>query len=39
MKELAKIRSDVVGSLLRPPHLKQARLDFDAGKIAAGEMR
>lgn len=39
MKELAKIRSDVVGSLLRPPHLKQARLDFDAGKIAAEQMR
>ncbi len=39
MKELAKIRTDVVGSLLRPAHLKQARLDFDAGKIAAEEMR
>ena len=39
MKELAKIRTDVVGSLLRPAHLKQARLDFDAGKITAEEMR
>jgi len=39
MTELAKIRSDVVGSLLRPAHLKQARLDFDAGKITAEEMR
>ena len=25
MKELAKIRNDVVGSLLRPAELKQAR--------------
>jgi 5-methyltetrahydropteroyltriglutamate--homocysteine methyltransferase len=39
VKELAKIRSDVVGSLLRPAHLKQARSDFDAGKITAEEMR
>src|SRR3989338_1048566 len=39
MKELANIRTDVVGSLLRPAHLKQARLDFDAGKITAEEMR
>ncbi|MBI2986739.1 MAG: methionine synthase [Deltaproteobacteria bacterium] len=39
MKELAKIRDDVVGSLLRPAHLKQARLDFDEGKISVDEMR
>ena len=34
MKDLAKIRSDVVGSLLRPAHLKEARLAFDKGKIS-----
>ena len=39
MKELAKIRSDVVGSLLRPAHLKEARVAFDEGKISADEMR
>ena len=32
-KELAKIRTDVVGSLLRPASLKQAYADCDAGKI------
>ena len=39
MKDLAKIRSDVVGSLLRPAHLKEARLAFDEGKISPDEMR
>ena len=39
MKDLAKIRSDVIGSLLRPAYLKQARVDFDDGKISADEMR
>ncbi|MEK6602275.1 MAG: methionine synthase [Candidatus Binatota bacterium] len=39
MKDLAKIRSDVVGSLLRPAHLKEARVAFDEGKISADEMR
>ena len=39
MKDLAKIRNDVVGSLLRPAYLKQARLEFDAGKMTADKMR
>ena len=30
---LAKIRTDVVGSLLRPDAVKQARVAFDEGKI------
>ena len=33
--ELAKIRTDVVGSLLRPAVVKDARIAFDDGKIAA----
>jgi 5-methyltetrahydropteroyltriglutamate--homocysteine methyltransferase len=36
---LAKIRTDVVGSLLRPPHLKEARTRFDDGAITADELR
>jgi len=39
MKQLAQIRTDVVGSLLRPSHLKQAYADHDAGKITAEELR
>ncbi|HYJ15520.1 MAG TPA: methionine synthase [Candidatus Limnocylindria bacterium] len=39
MKRLAQIRTDVVGSLLRPSHLKQAYADQDAGKITAEELR
>ena len=39
MKELAKIRNDVVGSLLRPAHLKEARRRYDAGQISQGELR
>jgi len=39
MKRLAQIRTDVVGSLLRPSHLKQAYADHDAGKITAEELR
>jgi 5-methyltetrahydropteroyltriglutamate--homocysteine methyltransferase len=39
MKELAKIRNDVIGSLLRPPALKQARVNYDDGKIALAELR
>lgn len=39
MKALAKIRTDVVGSLLRPARLKEARARFDEGKIDAEEMR
>jgi 5-methyltetrahydropteroyltriglutamate--homocysteine methyltransferase len=32
-------RADHVGSLLRPPRLHQARDDFAAGRITAGELR
>ena len=39
MKELAKIRNDVVGSLLRPGHLKDARRRYDAGQISLQELR
>lgn len=39
MSDLAKIRSDVVGSLLRPSYLKEARSRCDEGKIGAEEMR
>jgi methionine synthase II (cobalamin-independent) len=39
MKDLAKIRSDVVGSLLRPPRLKAARVSFDEGKLAVNAFR
>ena len=36
--ELAKIRTDVVGSLLRPATVKEARIAFDDGKIDADEL-
>ena len=39
MKELANIRNDVVGSLLRPAKLKEARSRFDDGKISLEELR
>ena len=39
MKELANIRNDVVGSLLRPAKLKEARTRFDEGKISLEELR
>ena len=39
MKELAKIRNDVVGSLLRPASLKHARARYDEGKISVDELR
>ena len=39
MKELANIRNDVVGSLLRPAKLKEARNRFDEGKISLEELR
>lgn len=39
MKELAKIRSDVVGSLLRPARLKAARVSFDEGKLGVNALR
>jgi len=37
--ELAKVRTDVVGSLLRPAAVKAARIAFDDGKIGADELR
>jgi 5-methyltetrahydropteroyltriglutamate--homocysteine methyltransferase len=37
MPSLDRIRTDVVGSLLRPEHWKRARLELDAGKLAAEE--
>ena len=37
--ELAKIRTDVVGSLLRPQRLKEARARFDDGAISAAAFR
>jgi 5-methyltetrahydropteroyltriglutamate--homocysteine methyltransferase len=39
MKELVSIRNDVVGSLLRPAPLKQARGDYDEGKISLERLR
>ncbi len=39
MKELAKIRNDVVGSLLRPAELKAARVSYDEGKLSREELR
>jgi len=39
MKDLAQIRNDVVGSLLRPQNLKNAHRDFDLGTIGAEELR
>lgn len=39
MSELATMRTDVVGSLLRPERLKQARHGFDAGRTDAAELR
>jgi 5-methyltetrahydropteroyltriglutamate--homocysteine methyltransferase len=39
VKELASIRNDVVGSLLRPAGLKEARRRFDAGQISLLELR
>jgi len=38
MSDLKKIRTDVVGSLLRPAFLKQARERCDKGKIAEEEL-
>jgi len=38
-KQLANIRTDVVGSLLRPAHLKQAYAQRDQAKIGADELR
>jgi 5-methyltetrahydropteroyltriglutamate--homocysteine methyltransferase len=39
MKDLATIRNDVVGSLLRPAKLKEARLSYDEGRQTLAELR
>jgi len=39
MKDLASIRNDVVGSLLRPARLKEARVGYDDGKITLDQLR
>jgi 5-methyltetrahydropteroyltriglutamate--homocysteine methyltransferase len=39
MKELATIRNDVVGSLLRPAELKAAWVSFDEGRLNREELR
>jgi 5-methyltetrahydropteroyltriglutamate--homocysteine methyltransferase len=39
MTDLKTIRNDVVGSLLRPAPLKDARVRFDEGRINADELR
>ncbi len=38
-KEHTSFRYDHVGSFLRPTKLKQARLDFQAGKIDAAALK
>jgi 5-methyltetrahydropteroyltriglutamate--homocysteine methyltransferase len=39
MKELATVRNDVVGSLLRPVQLKAARQQYDEGALTLGQLR
>ena len=39
MKELATVRNDVVGSLLRPPQLKTARQQYDEGGLTLEQLR
>ena len=39
MKDLAKIRNDVVGSLLRPARLKESRASYDEGRITNEQLR
>ena len=39
MKELATIRNDVVGSLLRPAQLKEGRASYDDGRITLEGLR
>ena len=39
MNEIAKIRNDVVGSLLRPAKLKEARNQYDEGKLPLEQLR
>ena len=39
MNELARIRNDIVGSLLRPAALKEARARYDEGGLGLPELR
>jgi 5-methyltetrahydropteroyltriglutamate--homocysteine methyltransferase len=39
MVNLKTIRTDVVGSLLRPPGLREQRIRFDEGELGAEELR
>ena len=39
MKELATVRNDVVGSLLRPAQLKAARSQYDEGTLTLEQLR
>jgi 5-methyltetrahydropteroyltriglutamate--homocysteine methyltransferase len=39
VKELTRIRNDVVGSLLRPAELKQARQRYDEGTVSFEDLR
>lgn len=39
MTQALPFRADVVGSLLRPAAIKQARLQFQAGEIDAAALR
>jgi len=39
MNDLTKIRTDVVGSLLRPANVKEARVRFDNGEMSAEDLR
>ncbi len=39
MKELATVRNDVVGSLLRPAQLKAARQQYDEGALTLEQLR
>jgi 5-methyltetrahydropteroyltriglutamate--homocysteine methyltransferase len=38
-KQYAKLRTDVIGSLLRPGYLKDARIVFDEGRMSNDELR
>jgi 5-methyltetrahydropteroyltriglutamate--homocysteine methyltransferase len=39
MANLKTIRTDVVGSLLRPPGLREERIRFDEGQMSAADLR
>ena len=39
LRDTPPFRADHVGSLLRPPHLLQAREDHAAGKLGAVDLR